>query len=486
VDTGLPECDVLLNGEPVGKTGPDGVVSISGLSVGSYQVSVRKRRYFDHNETVYLSVSGATSSARLTLAVGSLNLTTNVSGATLEVPGYGSFNGSILGLELPSGTYVVSAKAPNFTATRRSITITAGQVTTETLQLGASVPDFINSMATALMHNNSEAARDVAHELLKRVPDSGYGYRTLAEVAANTGDKAEFLGNLRLAIENGVTVSFQYLHVHNAKTRHPVKLEIGGSSLQLDTFAFPCGLARYSNLALSLHDAKLNAQKGKEPSLELDLDVPRHGWVKAQLVSMRQVPGAISKQDEYDVLRRLLLDVKADRLRARRPQSQPIKSPVPSPTGPFPPQETCAVSVPSQSSPSLQSEPGSAAPLAPSPAVSSIPAASSDTVALPPTFLRLLSNERHGSQWLVAVPKTGMWYDTGIPVAANQELIVRRDPGALFSLRVGDHTYDEPPVSMTADFSDTVKLRVADRCSCSSVILTVIIQYEERPRDLRF
>lgn len=309
VNTGVPDCKIFLNENEVGITNSGGTLLLPNLPIGKYQVTIRNPRYFDHRETVTLPASGTTLRVGLDLAVGFLSMSTNADGGILSIQGYGSFPNEIRNLELPAGTYIVAARAPNYKDASQTVQIMAGNSTSAVIRMEPNVSDLVNAMFAGLNRGQTELAQKLAHNLLEFMPNNGYAYLALAETGYLTNNKEQFLDNARRTIQTGIQVPFEFVHIHNAKFQHPVLLNLGRNSLRIEyAYVSSCPLPQFTYLPKLLRVVKVEQKTGKQAVLQIEMYVPGHGLVKARFINAKQQPGAMSDLEEYESVRTLLLE----------------------------------------------------------------------------------------------------------------------------------------------------------------------------------
>ncbi len=135
VRANVADGEVYIDSNAMGYTSQDGSLNVPGLRLGNHQVLLRKAGYVDFGERVVIGSEGSTIQAKLILDSGSVTITQNSPNAVLTVSGHGSFENTIPGLHLPSGSYIVTARAPGYTTASLAIKVTAGSTQALTIPL---------------------------------------------------------------------------------------------------------------------------------------------------------------------------------------------------------------------------------------------------------------------------------------------------------------------------------------------------------------
>jgi hypothetical protein len=313
IETLLSGCDVLIDGQTLGRTDSDGNFIVSNLPVRNYTIVLRKLGYREFKKDIVLTAAGATLKAHLTPDIGLVNVTTDAPDATLSIPGYGQFHEDIHELMLPSGTYTVSATSPGHRPVQHALTVRPGYVRTLTLHLEPIISELVVTMLGSLENKQFARAEQQADELLRYMPDNGYGYLTKATVSYYRGDREDFAKNVRRTIKGGIPMPFIYTHIAKHGEHHVDKLELGDTYLKI-TPAISCDLPTFTYLPRALVDVKVATDKNGTLVLQVRLYVPLHGRVKAEFIDTQHIPGALTNEDEFNVLRILLEEARAGQL----------------------------------------------------------------------------------------------------------------------------------------------------------------------------
>lgn len=136
-----PGAQVLLDGREVGTVQDDGSFTHAGILPGEHQIELRRprfaprviRRDFSAGQTVQLS-AGEVSLERLP---GRLQVQVTPGEASLAIgkPGEALRPISGAGVELPEGSYIVVARAPDYAEASQTVQITAGETQTVKFEL---------------------------------------------------------------------------------------------------------------------------------------------------------------------------------------------------------------------------------------------------------------------------------------------------------------------------------------------------------------
>lgn len=155
INSNLPGCAVTLNGRSSGVTDSNGSLFLRSLKPGSYTVALTKQGYQSSQQPISLAAGESQSlSFELTAVPGTLTVTTDVSGAQIEISNAGSYSDRVNGLTLAPGSYHLTASKPGYRTTGRDFEIRTGETTT--LPLNLEVIPVEETLAEALMAYNSK------------------------------------------------------------------------------------------------------------------------------------------------------------------------------------------------------------------------------------------------------------------------------------------------------------------------------------------
>jgi hypothetical protein len=216
VRTSPPQSEVLINGQVRGITNADGFLTLYSVKPGRYLVSARKAKYKQTEVSVQVQ-SGESQAVEITLSgdPGKLNVTSTISGATIEIANNGSYPDQVSGLELAPGTYEIVVSKSGYQPVRRQAAIKPG----ETLDLSVTLDPV---PAEELLQNveasfqSKQYARTVAlgESLLSVHPDNRRANFLVGLSYYQTSQFAKGIPALRQAIILGEEVRFPIKHRH--------------------------------------------------------------------------------------------------------------------------------------------------------------------------------------------------------------------------------------------------------------------------------
>lgn len=121
-----PDSIILINDEVVNYRDDNGAVT---LNAGSYTVKARKAGYADAASSVILT-PGQTKAVELSLSPlpGTLNITTDVNGAQINISGVGTYDRAVSNLSIPPGQYEATITKPGYETIVRQVTVRPSDV----------------------------------------------------------------------------------------------------------------------------------------------------------------------------------------------------------------------------------------------------------------------------------------------------------------------------------------------------------------------
>ncbi|MCA1558407.1 MAG: PEGA domain-containing protein, partial [Acidobacteria bacterium] len=164
---------VLINGNVRGSTDGGGQFYLGNLKPGAYTIVVRKAGYRDAQNTI--SLSGGQASALnfdLTPIPGTLSITTNASGAQIEVQNYGSYTDRISSMELPPGTYQISISKPGYRTLAREVQVKSGEDSYVPITLEpVPVEEILAKAGSHLVNRNYPQVQAICRGILATNPE---------------------------------------------------------------------------------------------------------------------------------------------------------------------------------------------------------------------------------------------------------------------------------------------------------------------------
>ena len=180
-----PQSDVYIDNVLRGTTDAWGKATISDVTIGEHQVTIRRSRFRDAVFSLSVLPGKAnTIDAKLELAVGFLTVSTNTPNSSIDIAGIGRFANAISKMELPSGLYTLTISGPSYVTSRRDIHVTAGQDAKLSVELLA---DTRRQTQPAVVARNSEPAATVNY-----IIPSGVVVNGILENEINTKNSKDF------------------------------------------------------------------------------------------------------------------------------------------------------------------------------------------------------------------------------------------------------------------------------------------------------
>lgn len=123
-----PGSRITLNGKPSGQTAGDGWFYMSSLMPARYVVKVSLTGHREVSQTIILK-AGSSESLQMPLVAfpGTLNVTTNIQGATIEIEGIGTYPNKVSSLSLGAGNYQITVSKTGYKRAAQNEYIAPGQ-----------------------------------------------------------------------------------------------------------------------------------------------------------------------------------------------------------------------------------------------------------------------------------------------------------------------------------------------------------------------
>jgi hypothetical protein len=123
-----PGSRITLNGKQYGQAPNEGWFYIPSLKPAKYVVKVNLSGYREASQTITLR-AGSSEFLQMPLVAfpGTLNVSTNIQGATIEIEGVNTFSNRVGSLSLPAGNYQINAWKTGFKRVSQNESIAPGQ-----------------------------------------------------------------------------------------------------------------------------------------------------------------------------------------------------------------------------------------------------------------------------------------------------------------------------------------------------------------------
>jgi hypothetical protein len=220
VNSFMPGCEVLIDGQVRGTTNGTGVLQIPGLKPKDYRVVVRKRGYEELPRTVTLGPGiKASEEFRLTpLNVSFTVSVTNVADARIDISnGVGSYEGQAVASVRP-GTYIITVKKAGFRSETRTVEVRPNEPYSLPISLEkVRVEDLLPRLESHFANNNLDEVITGGLSILAIKPDEA---RANLRVGQSYYLKTKYLESvpfLTRAISLGEEVTIPVLHHHGSE-----------------------------------------------------------------------------------------------------------------------------------------------------------------------------------------------------------------------------------------------------------------------------
>ncbi len=288
-------CSVVVNGQSRGTTGEDGLLYLKGLKPGRYVIKTGKPGFRDDQRTVDV-YAGHTQLESVGLAAlpGSLSVSVNVAGASIEVSGVGSYTGSVSGLSVAPGTYRVRVMSTGYADATDQILVRPGQpaslsVVLRTLSVDEQVSQAFERFAAAKYPAVIETCRAV----LVGSPGRADASLLLGATLFRAKDYDGSIQPLVDAVRGGASISFPISHHHSLMGLNSDKCD-GTLVLNSERLVFVSDLPFLAkqNFSVPLSKvAELKSEPQKDERLHMKVFVPKKAVPPNTLPSAFDVTG---------------------------------------------------------------------------------------------------------------------------------------------------------------------------------------------------
>jgi tetratricopeptide (TPR) repeat protein len=215
INSSMPDCKVLVNGQPRGTTDSNGVLILPPLKAGEYKILLRRQNYEDLAHTVQVTVGLESSeSFAMTPLKGSLTVVTSIAGATVRVLDV-DYPEAVTNLSILPGNYEVRVSKPGYKTVTRAVTIMPGQPFSLSVILEVMrVEEMLAQGMESLKQGNYSKAISIAREILASKPDEPKAHWLLGVGYFYSENYEAAVASLYKAISLGESVSIPVKHYH--------------------------------------------------------------------------------------------------------------------------------------------------------------------------------------------------------------------------------------------------------------------------------
>ena len=176
-----PSSDIELDGTEVGATNANGFLVLSGIRSGRHVIVARKVGHTEATSIVEVQEGqGYVVELDLTALPGRLTVTANVPGVLVRVGDAGEHPLPLNGLDLPAGSYRVTASRDGFRPVVKDLEIRPGtSVTVEFVLVPVRVGELLRAAEKPFARGDLPAAAEAARSVIKTRPVAGAAHRLL-------------------------------------------------------------------------------------------------------------------------------------------------------------------------------------------------------------------------------------------------------------------------------------------------------------------
>ena len=211
-----PESVVEVNGTEVGSTNSSGFLVLSEIQPGRHVVVARKEGHAEATSMVEVQ-EGRAEVVELvsTVLPGRLTVTANVPDVLVRIGDEGEHRLPLNGLDVPAGSYRVTASRNGFNPVAKSLEIRPDEISTlEFVLEPVPVDELLQTAAGLLASGDYRAAAEAAGSVVGMRPEAGAAHRLLGTALYEQGRFNESIAPLRRAIDLGEDVELPTKHRH--------------------------------------------------------------------------------------------------------------------------------------------------------------------------------------------------------------------------------------------------------------------------------
>ncbi len=249
---------IIVDSSDMGVVGPEGHIVLSGVLSGQHTVTVKQRGYTTKTVQVTLAAN-ETRQLPVTLdwAGGYLTIKVSRPGATITIPGLGTYYNAITELPVQPGQYQVAVTQDGMKAQSRALEVASGQRANLEFSLSPD-PDYVqNGLVTAnldLDAGNVTGAIQLAQGLLKFAPSNSGIEALLSEAYFQSYDDFAAEQHAAKSLAAGGKLTFKVFHQHQSfhgTQLHPAILTLTSSAVGYQPLTSDC---KYQSFFEPLND----------------------------------------------------------------------------------------------------------------------------------------------------------------------------------------------------------------------------------------
>ena len=212
----LPASVIELDGEEVGMTGANGFLVLSEVQPGRHIVVARKPGHSEASSVVEVDEGRAALVELLLESLpGRLTVTANVSDARVRIGDGGEHSLPLTALEVPAGSYRVTASRDGFRTVTNDVEIRPGALGTLDFVLEQlPVEELLRAASGQFATGDYRAAVEGARSVVRMRPEAGAAHRLLGAALYELGRFDDSIEPLSRAIDLGEEVELSTKHRH--------------------------------------------------------------------------------------------------------------------------------------------------------------------------------------------------------------------------------------------------------------------------------
>lgn len=233
-----PGSTIMLNGKVWGKVGDDGSFYKSDLKPGKYAFRITLSGHNPATQTITLK-AGSNESVQMPLEAlkGSLNITTDVEGATIVIEGFNPFQDKVVSLPINAGDYQITVSKKGYKRSSQSENIAPGQTKNIRIRLEKiTVQELLAEAQQSYSSRNHQNVITLCEQALELEPNNARAHFFIGLSLYVLKDYKRSIDHLVPAISSGGVLRLPF--GHRRRQLFHEWLEFGELELTQTTLAF--------------------------------------------------------------------------------------------------------------------------------------------------------------------------------------------------------------------------------------------------------
>jgi hypothetical protein len=213
-----PGSSVLLDGQPKGATGSDGLLPLKSVKPGEHLLVVRKAAFQESTRTILVRAGQSNlEEVSLTPSPGSLSVRPNVAGARIEIPNVGVFTDQLSGRQLQPGTYQIRVSKPGHKPEVKTVEVKPAEAAVVNLTLNPITPaEMLAQAETDFSSRNYASVITDCLNILQTQPEQPRANYLVGMSYYNSEQYAQSINYLVKAVALGEAVTLPIQHHRRA------------------------------------------------------------------------------------------------------------------------------------------------------------------------------------------------------------------------------------------------------------------------------